>query len=92
MYSQNFSKKKSKLDDNPFKDAFVGYGPPNSRCELSEEGGVLVMEHGLDECETDMEYDSENDKIKFTVSFRTNYREGTTLDCMRLSLYHLSFR
>ena len=53
---------------NPIQDAFVGSDDNVAACKLTNLGGTLTLEHGLEECGTSMSYDEENQTIVFTVS------------------------
>ena len=53
---------------NPIQGAFVGSDDSVATCKLTNEGGTLTLEHGLEECGASMSYDEETRKIVFTVS------------------------
>ena len=58
----------SNMSLNPIQGAFVGSDDSVATCKLTNEGGTLTLEHGLEECGASMSYDEETRKIVFTVS------------------------
>jgi len=48
-----------------YEGAFVGSDETDDKCQAVNDDGVLVLEHGLEECGTTMQYDADNGKFIF---------------------------
>ena len=84
----------SVLDKHDWTGAFVGDDNQNNACKLtlSEEPGedgndVYVLEHGLEECGTILEYVDATDALRFNVSYQYYAVKVLTLSSEPLIFY-----